>query len=160
MKILIPLLAILLIGRAVGDTVTDYFKRIPKQSFTEGSPAKLLRLMEGGQGLVDRKNGFLRLDGDGAQVSLQVALFRMADRSPLLVVAWGILEEPDFTHMTIFREKGGQMIVVDRTTFPVPDSPRLRFELPRHGRTVKVRDASGELVSKWTWNGSEFLREP
>ncbi|MFT4176015.1 MAG: hypothetical protein QM627_05110 [Luteolibacter sp.] len=138
--------------------VAQYFSRIPRQVFTEGTTRELVKLARGDQGVVDTKNGYFRLDGDGAQVSLQVALFRFTDRSPLLVVAWGELEEPDFTHVTLFRETGGKMVVADRKILPVADSPGLRFELPRHGRTVIVRDAAGKTVSKWTWSGEEFLR--
>lgn len=140
--------------------VAQYFSRLPRQGFTEAPPPELLKLARGGQGVIDIKNGYFHLDGDGIQVSLTVALFRFTDRSPLLVVAWGDLEEPDFTHLTLFLESEGKMVVADRTTFPVADSSRRRFELPRHGRTVMVRDAAGNPVSKWTWDGTEFLKQP
>lgn len=160
MKLRIPFLVMLLVGTSMAGTVTDSFRRLPKQPFTEGPPAQLVRLMENGQGLIDVKNGFLRLDGDGAQVSLQVALFRFEDDSPLLIVAWGNLEEPDFTHLTLFREKGGAIVEVDRKILAVADSDDLRFELPRHGRTIIVRNSVGKVVSKWTWNGTAFFKQP
>ena len=130
------LLALLLFGGLGGlvnaQSVADYFSRIPTQSFTEGAPQQLVNLAKNGQGFVDRKNGFLRLDDDGAQVSLQVALFRFEDKSPLLIVAWGNLEEPDFTHLTIFREAGGKMVKANRNlTGRRFGRPPLRTPAPR-----------------------------
>jgi len=142
---------------ANAQSISDYFSRIPSQSFTEGTPGQLVNLAKNGQGFVDPRNGFLRLDGDGAQVSLQVALFRFEDKSPLLIVAWGNLEEPDFTHLTLFREKGGKMVKANRNILPAADSEGHRFELPRHGRTILIRNPAGRVISKWTWNGSEFF---
>ena len=146
---------------AAAETVADYFLDLPRQVFHEGTPAELLAIMKRGEGesVVDTKNGFLKLEGDGAQVSLQVALFRYEDKRPLIAVAWGELEEPDFTHLTLFEEKEGKLVVARRGIFPVADSPKLRFELPREGRTVIVRDAAGTTVSKWTWKGDKFAKE-
>ena len=146
---------------AAAETVADYFLALPQQVFHEGTPAELLAIMKRGEGasVVDTKNGFLRLEGDGAQVSLQVALFRYEDKRPLMVVAWGELEEPDFTHLTLFEEKDGKLVVARRRIFPVADSSKLRFELPREGRTITVRDATGATVSKWTWKGDKFAKE-
>ena len=101
----------------------------------------------------------MRLEGDGAQVSLQIALFRFKNKSPLLAVAWGELEQADFTHLTFFKEVNGKMILAERSTLPVPDSGKHRFELPRFGRTVIVRDAQSKLLSKWNWDGEQFVRE-
>ena len=148
-----------LCGFASSQTISDYFSRIPHQVFCEAKPAELLKLAQKGQGVVDTKNGYVRLDGDGAQVSLQIALFRYKDQNPLLVVAWGDLEEKDFTHLTIFQEQNGKMKVADRKLFPINDSKKLSFELPRQGRTIIVRKHSGEVSSRWTWNGTSFLHD-
>lgn len=141
--------------------VADYFLGIPSQDFTEGSPAELLAIIKRGEGrsLLDTKRGYMRLSGDGAQVSLQIALFRYADKSPLLAISYGILEEPDFTHVSFFTEKNGKMILADRTILPVPDSDENRFELPHHGRTIIIRDARGKILSQWTWDGRAFMKE-
>ena len=143
------------------ETVADYFLALPPQVFHEGTPAELLEIMKRGEGesVVDTKNGFLRLEGDGAQVSLQVVLFRYEDERPLIVVAWGELEEPNFTRLMLFEERNGKLVVARRGIFPVADSPKLRFELPREGRTVIVRDATGTTVSQWTWKGDKFAKE-
>jgi hypothetical protein len=152
-------LALSPLAATAAPSITDYFLKIPAQGFTEGTPQELVKIMQRGSGVIDTKNGYFELEGDGAQVSLQGALFRFEDERPLLVVAWGNLEEADFTHLTIFKEVKGEMVVADRKIFPVADSDNLRFELPRHGRTVVVRNASGKEVSRWTWVKDAFVPE-
>jgi len=61
----------------------------------------------------------MRLTGDGAQVSLQIALFRFEDKTPLLAISWGDLEKPDFTHVSFFTEKEGRMILAIDQSFRV-----------------------------------------
>jgi len=158
MKAIIPCLTLIFVGIAGADTITEYFKRIPRQEFTEGTPVQLVDYAKDGQGLIDIKNGYFSLEGDGAQVSLQVALFRYENKEPLLVVAWGFLEEEDFTNLTIFQENGGKMVVADRKIFPVANSEEVIFELPRHGRTVIVKNSAGAVLSKWTWDGAAFRK--
>lgn len=51
---------------------------------------------------------------------------------------------------------------VSRSIFPVADAGdrkgNWRFELPRYGRTVLVRDQqSGAILRKLTWNGENFV---
>ncbi len=160
-RILSCLTFLITAATAAPKNITDYFLAIPNQAFTEGSPAELLKIIKRGEdgSVLDTKNGYMRLSGDGAQVSLQVALFRFADKSPLLAVAWGNLEEPDFTHVTFFRERGGRMEKADRSILPAIDSGSHRFELPRLGRTVIIRNAGGEILLKYTWDGTQFRKE-
>lgn len=159
LRIFFALVALVVTASAAPKTIDEYFLAIPHQVFTEGSPAEILKIIKRGESgsLLDSKNGYMRLAGDGAQVSLQVALFRFEDKSPLLAIAWGDLEEPDFTHVTLFLEKEGKMISADRSILPVADSPDHRFELPRYGRTVIIRN--GKVLSKWTWDGKRFVKE-
>jgi hypothetical protein len=146
---------------AASDTVVDCFLGLPEQVFHQGTPSELLDIMKRGEGesVVDTENGFLRLQGDGAQVSLQVVLFRFSDKRPLLAVAWGERDEAEFTHLTFFEEREGRMAVARRSIFPVADSSELRFELSREGRTVIVRDVTGAIDSKWAWQGDKFVKE-
>lgn len=146
---------------AATDTVVDCFLALPEQVFHQGTPSELLDIMKRGEGesVVDAENGYLRLEGDGLQVSLQVVLLRFEDKRPLLVVAWGERDEAEFTHLTFFEGKNDRMAVARRSIFPVADSSELRFELPREGRSVLVRDATGSIVSKWAWQGDKFAQE-
>jgi hypothetical protein len=146
---------------AASETVVDCFLGLPEQVFHQGTPSELLEIMKRGEGesVVDTENNFLRLQGDGGQVSLQVVLFRFGDNRPLLAVAWGERDEAEFTHLTFFEERDGRMAVARRAIFPVADSSELRFELPREGRSVIVRDSTDSIVSKWAWQSDKFVRE-
>jgi hypothetical protein len=134
--------------------IADYFRALPPQEFTKSAPSDLLRIIRSGKGKsrLDSRNGFMFLEGEGEQVSLGIALFLDANRLPLLAIAWGKLHQPDFTHLSFFTEKDDRMIPADRTILPVGDSDKLQFELPQIGLTLVVRDASGKVISKWTWN--------
>ena len=146
---------------AAPKNIVDYFLTIPQQSFTEGSRAELVKSIQRGdnRAILDTKNGYMRRLADGAQASLQIALFRFEDKTPLLVVSWGEREEAEFTHVTLFIEKDGKMIPTDRKILPVADSKDHRFELPRHGRTIILRDANQKVLSKWIWNGKDFVKD-
>ena len=154
--------AVLTAGAAVAkDTISDYFLRLPASEFLEGTPAQLLGYIRTNrQGVLDTKNGYLVLQGDGAQVSLQVALFRFPDGGPLLAVSYGYLEEPDFTNLDFFIEQDGKMVLTHRIEFPFPPrGGRFRFQLPREGRTIIVKKSDGRPVGKVTWNGYKFVME-
>ena len=138
----------------VGKGIDDYFGALPPQDFTKSAPSDLLQIIRsGGKNILDRPNGYMFLNGDRAQVSLQIALFRDASQRPFLAIAWGNMGGPDFTHLSFFTERDGRMVPAKRTILPVGDSDELRFELPRIGLTLVVRDSSGKVLSKWTWNG-------
>ncbi|MDQ3117138.1 MAG: hypothetical protein M3Q86_11135 [Verrucomicrobiota bacterium] len=140
--------------------VEAYFARLPENSvFLEGKSTELLEHIHRGQGIVDTKNGYLLLRGDGAQVSLQVALFRYNDGRPLLAVSYGLLEEADFTQLAFFVEQNGKMVPTNSIDFPSQMDGKHVYELPRHGRVIKVRDAAGKLVAQARFNGERFLRE-
>jgi hypothetical protein len=56
----------------------------------------------------------------------------------------------------------GKMHKGPRSIVPVPDADtekaNWRFELPRHGRTIRVRNQkSGKILRKFTWNGEKFV---
>jgi hypothetical protein len=79
-----------------------------------------------GRGVIDSRNGYMFLDGDGAQVSLEIALFLYPDREPLLAVAWADYmegsEKPpyqikNFTHLSFYRERSGKMVLRTARSF-------------------------------------------
>jgi hypothetical protein len=151
------LLTAILQASAAEKGIADYFRELPSQEFTEVAPSDLMR--SGPNRLIDSRNGYMFLKGDGAQVSLEIALFLYPNRQPLLAVAWGTYMEEDFTHLSFFTEREGEMVSVNRGIFPVSDSGDLRFELPRKGLTVVIRDASGKVLSQWTWNHTRFTED-
>ena len=144
-------------------TVTDYFLRLPEKNF-EAPPAAWLRSLRtpGNGGVYDPANGYLKCVGDGAQANFEVALFRWRDGRPLLVVCSGELEGLDSKYLEFF-ELGtdGKMHLAKRAIFPVKDGKEgsaRSFELPRHGRTVLVREG-GKVTHRLTWDGEKFAEE-
>ncbi len=140
-------------------TVVDYYLLLPKDTF-EGSAAEWLKfLRQPSCGVVDLKNGYMSCTGDGAQPSFEVALFRHSDGRPLLALCTGELEGDASVYLT-FYELGpdGKMHALPSSFFPVKESPsHLRFDLPRQGRTIRVRDAkSGKVRQLLTWDGEKF----
>jgi hypothetical protein len=109
--------------------------------------------------LIDSRNGYMFLEGNGAQGSLEIALFLYPNRQPLLAIAWGNYMEEAFAHLSFFTERNSRMVPFDRAILPVSDSGDLRFELPRKGLTVVIRDASGKVFSQWTWNRTRFTED-
>jgi hypothetical protein len=141
--------------------IADYFLELPPSLFESHSPSgELNRIRRGSSpaSFIDPHNGFMFLQGDGAQVSFQIALFRYANGHPLLAVSQGdSLEKPDdYTILRFFTERQGSMVPVDRAILPVEDSSERRFELPRIGLTLVVRNSGGEIISRWTWSDGDF----
>jgi hypothetical protein len=140
-------------------TVVDYYLLLPKDTF-EGPAADWLKfLRQPSCGLVDVKNGYMSCTGDGAQPSFEVALFRYTDGRPLLALCMGELEGDTPVYLTFYGlGADGKMHALPRDIFPVKDFPhRLRFDLPRKGRTIQVREAkSGRIRQRLTWDGEKF----
>lgn len=149
-------------------SIVDYFLLLPPDIF-EGPPAIWLRHIRDGGGLIDKANGYMRCEGDGAQPNFDVALFRHRDGRPLLVLCEGELEGDDAGSLQFF-ELGadGKMHAIRRSIFPISDGdsgarPRKdnwRFDLPREGKTILVRARVGSrILHKVTWNGDKFQEE-
>ena len=142
-------------------TIVDYFQRLPDGAL-EGRAAEMWRFVQRMPGaVVDVKNGYLRCGGDGAQGDFEVALFRYRDDRPLLALCQGEPAETDYWYLH-FYELGddGKLRKVDRALLPPGNEPNRKFELPRQGRTIVVRDTkSGKVQARWTWEGGRFVKE-
>jgi len=149
-------------------SIVDYFLLLPDDTL-ETRPRHWIHNAT----VVDKKNGYMSVSGDGAQPSFDVALFRYRDGRPLLAVCQADLESDDSRCVSMeFFELGvdGKMQKTDRKIFPVRDQwdsgeqnkkyEDFRFILPRQGRTVLVRSAkTKEILHKVTWNGERFIEE-
>lgn len=143
-------------------TVIDYFLRLPKDALETPAREWLQNC-----GVIDKQNGYMRCTGDGAQPNFEIALFRYRDpaRAGLLALCQGELEGADWLFLDFF-EMGsdGKMHKARRSIFPAADAGSdqgdWRFELPRQGRTVLLRNQkSGKVLRKFTWNGEKFVEE-
>lgn len=140
-------------------TIEDYFLLLPPDSFA-APPAAWLK-----SALIDVRNGYMSCTGDGAQAPFEVALFRFRDGKPLVAVCWGDHSEEARTGLVFldFFQLGSdkKMHKVSRSIFPVGNAGNRkgnwRFELPRYGQTVLVRNQqTGKILNRLTWNGETF----
>jgi len=149
-------------------SILDYFLLLPDDTL-ETRPRHWI----GNATVMDKKNGYMSVSGDGAQPNFEVALFRYRDGRPLLAVCQAELEsdDPRCVSMEFFDLGGdGKMKKLDRKIFPVRDRwdsgeqnkkyEDFRFIFPRQGRTVLVRSAkTKKILHKVTWNGEKFVDE-
>src|ERR1700736_801242 len=148
-------------------TVVDYYLRLPDKTF-EGSAADWLRFLKQPKcGVVDLANGYMSCVGDGAQPPFEVVLFRYRDpaRAGLLALCQGELEGEKSLFLDFFEMRSdGKMHKAHRSILPIKDAGNdegnWRFELPRRGQTVLVRNQkSGKVLSKFTWTGEKFVEQ-
>ena len=149
-------------------SILDYFLLLPDDTL-EFAPRRWRQYAN----VIDKKNGFMKVEGDGAQPNFEVALFRYRDGRPLLAVCQADLESDDPRCASVqFFNLGadGKMKKLDRTVFPIHDQwesgeqnekyQDFRFIFPRQGRTVLVRSAkTKKILHKVAWNGEKFVEE-
>ena len=149
-------------------SIVDYFLLLPDDAL-ETRPRHWIHNAT----IVDKKNGYMSVSGDGAQPSFELALFRYHDGRPLLALCQADLESDDPRCVSMeFFDLGadGKMQKADRKIFPVRDQwdsgeqnkkyEDFRFILPRQGRTVLVRSArTKKILHKVTWNGEKFVEQ-
>ena len=142
-------------------SIVDYFRALPDEAM-DAQPAAWLAANDGNdtRRVVDKKNGYLRGEGDGGQPNFECALFRYHDDRPLLALCQGELEEADSVHLEFYvLGSGGRMRKASRSIFPVADGAGKRFILPREGRTIIVRDLSGRHEHRFDWDGEGFVEQ-
>jgi hypothetical protein len=143
---------------------------LPAKDF-EGPPSIWLAQIRDSESTLDKKNGFMRSGGDGAQPEFEVALFRYRDGRPLLALCNGELEGDDDLYLQFF-ELGpeGKMKLVNHWMFPVPDGgydaeggatkADWEFHLPRTGKTIVIKTHKGhKTLYKLSWSGEKFEKE-
>jgi hypothetical protein len=150
-------------------SIIDYVAQLPREAF-EGTASETLRSIRSSGAIVDKKNGYIRCKGDGGQGDFEVALFRYPDRRPLVAVSTGSTDGDNWTYLEFFAlAADGKMHKLPSSIFPIADAGRKesgeawgnwRFELPRSGKTILVRDLnSGKIRHKVTWTGEKFVKE-
>lgn len=115
-------------------TVVDYFMLLPQRRFFEIEKSERKKWLYGiKESVVDTKNDYLRMQGDGAQGSLQVALFRYKGR--VLVAVYNEIEGGS---LHFLRYENEHWKDVTKSLLPLPFNPRCTYTLPHHGTTIKV----------------------
>ncbi|MEZ5428866.1 MAG: hypothetical protein R2747_21655 [Pyrinomonadaceae bacterium] len=134
-------------------SVLDYYRLEPDNALdSEAMRAKVA--------IEDLKNGYLKIEG-AFEGYIEVALFRKKDRSPLLVTSINYCGPVCSSDVSVYQYRDGKMVSAPEATLPHPDEKEINriyrkkktkqdeepeqyavplvFELPRYGRTIKVK---------------------
>lgn len=120
-------------------TVLDYFLLLPNKSYFAVPLSKSQRktwLRDRSASIkpiVDIKNDYLLFPGDGAQGTIQFAIFRHKGRA--LVVVRDDFEDGS---LDFLRYESGHWKDVTKQMMPAPYNVRYDYQVPRYGTTIKV----------------------
>ncbi len=116
------------------------------------SASERLRWAHKVKALIDVRNGYMEVSGDGAQQSMTVCLFRCPNGS--YVVAIGDYDREVFEpYLDFYRYERRRLRKVTRGIFPVRYNPKWDYVLPRYGRTIHVMSALHRKVYDLAWRG-------
>ncbi|HEX8076226.1 MAG TPA: hypothetical protein VF511_00315 [Chthoniobacterales bacterium] len=135
-------------------SIVDYFLLLPPTTFEMSVPQKLSSIRQ--HEVIDKKNGYIKCRGDGAEPDFEVALFRHRDGRPLLAICWGEHEGESSVRLE-FYEMGsnGKMDKVARSVFPIGDS-----ELPTRGTKRRIGNLNCLGRARPSWSGTGALGKP
>lgn len=142
--------------------VLEFYKYLPDRYFEADRDQRTTVLLDPKRGsIVDIPNGYLYAQGDGAQGSLWVCVFKRPDRSYLMTVKFQPPEEARPT-LDFYEWRDGRLQPVERKrVLPVTFDGRLTYQMPRQGRTIKVVARDGTRLYDLTWTGTKFeKRQP
>jgi hypothetical protein len=110
--------------------------------------------------LVDLKNDFARFPGDGAQATLDVAVFRFHGHDTVAVREISAGDQ----YLSFWREQNGRLHEVTKSVFPYNHRGEA-FVVPRYGTTIRVlkRDRefhqpTSKVVARFLWRNGRFVR--
>ena len=106
--------------------------------------------------IVDVKNGYLYAPGDGAQTDVYVCLFKKSDGSYLIAVKTHPTDTNEYTRLDFYVFKRGMLLDVSKTVLPVAVNEELKYELPRYGRTILVKNKNGSRAYDLIWVADRF----
>lgn len=143
--------------------VLEFYKLLPDKYFEADREQRTTVLLDPKRGsIVDIPNGYLYAQGDGAQASLWVCVFKRPDRSYLVVVKTHPGDTDALTSLDFFEFRENRLQPIPpKTILPVAVNGRLTYQMPRQGRTIKVLAPDGTRIYDLTWTGTKFeKRQP
>ncbi len=138
-------------------TVLDYYKILPDKFFEADRKQRLDWMLDPKRGaIVDSKNGYLYAPGDGAQTDIYLSLFKKRSREYVVGVKYYAPDTQDFTYLEFYVYQNGSWTEVTKSVVPVKISDQLKYELPRRGTSVSVKDKRGRQLYYLVWSGEKF----
>ena len=138
-------------------TVLDYYLLLPDKYFEANREQRVKWMLDPKRGaIVDVRNGYIYAPGDGAQMSIHVCLFKKADGSYLIGVKSSYWEDIEYTNIDFYSYKGDRFLEVTNDVLPVAENEELKYEMPRYGTTIKVKNKRGRKIYDLVWVGDRF----
>lgn len=143
-------------------TVLDYFNLLPDKYFED--PIVRKQWIHHKSTITDIPNGYLFLQGDGAQSSLTVCLFKKADASYIIGVH---SESSDNNDLNFYRYHAGQWQDITQQTLPneitadylhqYADGAESNYahnlKMPRTGTSIIIKDANvDKKIAELIWH--------
>ncbi len=140
----------------VPETVRDYYALLPDSYFEGDLKERLTVMLHRPGAVVDIRNGFLHAVGDGAQTDVDVCLFKRSDRTYLVAVNYNDDDGVFATFLDFYMFENGRLRDVTGSILPIPFDETLKYELPRKGTTIVVKNGAGTTVYRFIWGGDRF----
>ena len=135
--------------------VWDYYMLLPKDYFEVPNREQLFKDM---RGTLDKKNGYLKMDGDGAQHGMELGLFKRTHGDYLLAAYLPPMDEPQ-VFLDFFKYENGKLVKQNwAKIMPVKFDENLLYKIPRTGTDIVVTKPNGKKLYVLKWNGEKFQR--
>ncbi len=142
----------------VPKTVFDYYVLLPDKYFEANKEQRVKWMLDSRRGaVVDLKNGYIFAPGDGAQTSIYVRLFKRRQRLPLLAVKSHEADIDEYTHLDFYEYKKGELVEVKKAVLPVKVNEEYKYEMPRYGKSIEVKDQRGKKIYSFIWSARGFV---
>ncbi len=141
--------------KVVRRTVLDYFRLLPMDAGIFEAEKRESLIGKHFPHIIDLKNDYMQVTGDGAQPSFQIAVFRYRGRD--LVAVSSVIGGPDY-FFDLRRYENGKWKKVTAAVSPLVSSEDsdLHFVLPWHGTTIQVFRRNGTLAAQLLWENGNF----
>jgi hypothetical protein len=138
-------------------TVRDYYLLLPDKYFEANREQRVKWMLDPKRGaVVDTKNGYLLAQGDGAQMSLVVCLFKNHDGTYTIGVDATSWEGDWYSRLNFYHYVNGTFVDVTKSVIPVALPEEHWYELPRYGTTIGVANQKRRHLYDLAWNGRRF----
>jgi hypothetical protein len=135
-------------------TVVDYYYLLPDELFEIQRKERKVLLDPANKPVIDIPHGYLLATGDGAQPTMEVALFKKKNGDYVVAVVQKDLETGD-TFLNFYAYRNHQLSKVNGL-LPNKIDPSLVYKLPRTGTTIEASNPKGKRVHSFAWNGEKF----
>jgi hypothetical protein len=142
----------------VPKTILDYYLLLPDKYFEANKEQRVKWMLDPHRGaVVDIANGYIYAPGDGAQTGLYVCLFKRTRGRAVVAVKSHPSDTHEYTDLHFYEYRNGALTEVTETVLPVKVNEHLKYNLPRYGKAIGVRDRRGKKMYSLVWSGQRFV---